>query len=284
MKVVHTIAEIRTAVGTASREGKTVGLVPTMGYFHEGHLSLMRQAKADNDLVVVSLFVNPTQFGPNEDFRNYPRDLERDAAMAESVGVDLIFNPSPEEMYPEGYSTYVSVEKLTEGLCGASRPGHFKGVTTVCLKLFNIVQADRAYFGRKDYQQFKVIERMVKDLDLPLEIVGMPIVREVDGLAMSSRNSYLSAAERSSALVLSRSLAHAQELLAGGVVNGEELQRKVEAFIGKEPLVQVEYASVVDAESLEPLADISSKAVLALAVRIGKTRLLDNALLEIPAQ
>lgn len=280
MKVVHTIAEVRTAIGAARHEGKTVGLVPTMGYFHDGHLSLMRQAKVDNDIVVVSLFVNPTQFGPNEDFRNYPRDLERDTAMAESVGVDLIFNPSTGEMYPNGHNTYVCVEKLTEGLCGASRPGHFKGVTTVCLKLFNIVQPDRAYFGRKDYQQFKVIERMVADLNLSLEIVGMPIVREADGLAMSSRNSYLSAEERAAALVLSRSLGYAQELLGSRVTSGAELQRKVEEFISKEPLARVEYVFVVDAESLETLTEIGSNAVLALAVRIGKTRLIDNALLQ----
>ncbi len=279
MKVVHTISEARAAVTAARNEGKTIGLVPTMGYFHEGHLSLMRQAKKDNGFVVVSLFVNPTQFGPNEDFRSYPRDLDRDARMAETTGADLIFNPSPEEMYPKGYNTYVEVEKLTEALCGASRPGHFRGVTTVCLKLFNIVQPDRAYFGRKDYQQFKVIQRMVTDLNVPLEIIGMPIVREEDGLAMSSRNTYLSPEERQAALVLSKALAYAQELMEQGITSGPELEERVREFVQREPLAQIDYVSVVDPETLECLTDIGDQAVLALAVRIGKTRLIDNALL-----
>ena len=279
MKVVHTIEKVKAAVDAVRREGETVGLVPTMGYFHEGHLSLMRQAKQDNGFVVVSLFVNPNQFGPNEDLRDYPRDLDRDARMAESAGADLIFNPPVEEMYPQGYNTYVTVEKLTEGLCGASRPEHFRGVTTVCLKLFNIVQPDRAYFGRKDYQQLKVIHRMVTDLNVPLEIVGMPIVREQDGLAMSSRNTYLSLEERQAALVLSKSLAYARELMGQGIASGPELQSKVEEFIRREPLARIDYVQVVDPEMLDGLIEIGDTAVLALAVRIGKTRLIDNALL-----
>ncbi len=211
--ILHTISEMRGYVRHARSTANRVGLVPTMGYFHEGHLALMRAAGKQNALVVVSLFVNPTQFGPNEDFHSYPRDLDRDAEMAKSVGAHVIFNPSVEEMYPEGYSSYVEVERLTDGLCGASRPHHFRGVTTVVAKLFNIVQPDRAYFGMKDVQQLKVIERMVKDLDMPLEIVPVPTVREPDGLAMSSRNSYLSPEEREAALILRKSLDHAQELV-----------------------------------------------------------------------
>jgi pantoate--beta-alanine ligase len=277
MNITHTIAETREIICRARAEGKSIGLVPTMGFFHEGHLSLMRQARKDNDLVVVSLFVNPIQFGPSEDFRDYPRDLDRDARVAEEVGVDLIFNPSVEEMYREGHNTYVAVRKLTEGLCGASRPGHFLGVTTVVLKLLNIIQPDRAYFGQKDYQQLKVIERMVRDLDVPVEIVPMPIIREPDGLAMSSRNLYLSPEERRAALVLCKSLAYGQELLNQGVTSGEEeLRRKVEEFIEKEPLADIDYVAVVDPEDLDRLAEIEDKALLALAVRIGKTRLIDN--------
>jgi len=281
MKIVHTIADIRASVAAARLEGKTIGLVPTMGYFHEGHLSLMRQARKDNDFVVVSLFVNPTQFGANEDLRDYPRDMDRDALMAEEAGVDLIFSPSVEEMYPEGYQTYVAVEEMTKGLCGEFRSVHFRGVATVCLKLFNIVQPDRAYFGRKDYQQLKVVERMVKNLNVPLEIVGMPTVREPDGLAMSSRNTYLSSEERKAALVLSKSLAYAQELLDSGITSGAEIQREVEVFIGPASggLARIEYVSVVHPETLECLDRIENEAVIALAVRIGKTRLIDNGVI-----
>jgi len=282
MRVLHTINETREFIGLARGEVRSVGLVPTMGCFHEGHLSLMRRAREENGFVVVSLFVNPTQFGPSEDFREYPRDLDCDARLAEEVGVDLIFNPSVEEMYPEGYQTCVEVGKLSEGLCGASRPGHFRGVATVVLKLFNIVQPDRAYFGRKDYQQLKVIERMVRDLNLPVEIVGMPIVREPDGLAMSSRNAYLSPEEREAALALSKSLSYAQGLLGKGIVSGEELRRRVEEFIQREPLARIDYVAVVDPETLNRLAEVKDEAVLALAVRIGGTRLIDNALLARP--
>ena len=279
MNITHTITETRDRIRQARAEGKSIGLVPTMGFFHEGHLSLMRQAREDNDFVVVSLFVNPIQFGPSEDFRDYPRDLDRDAGVTEEVGVDLIFNPSVEEMYREGHNTYVAVRKLTEGLCGASRPGHFLGVTTVVLKLLNIIQPDRAYFGQKDYQQLKVIERMVRDLDVPVEIVPMPIVREPDGLAMSSRNSYLSPDERQAALVVSKALAHGQERLNSGVTSGEELRRKVEEFIEKEPLAEIDYVAVVDPEDLDRLVEIEDRALLALAVRIGRTRLIDNAVI-----
>lgn len=282
MKTVHTIAEARRFVRHARAGGKTVGLVPTMGYFHEGHLSLMRRARRDNDVVVVSIFVNPTQFGPDDDLGSYPRDFERDAKTAEQVGVDLIFNPSVEEMYPEGCSSYVQVERLTEGLCGASRTGHFRGVATVVLKLFNIIHADQAYFGRKDYQQLKVIERMVRDLNLTVEIVGMPTVREADGLAMSSRNAYLSPEERRAALVLHRALDFGQKLLKEGLSSGGRLREEVERLIRREPLASIDYVAVVDTETLEPLDEIEDQAVLALAVRIGPARLIDNALLERP--
>jgi len=250
-----------------------------MGYFHEGHLTLMREARKETDLVVVSLFVNPTQFGPNEDFKSYPRDLDRDAAMAENVGVDMIFNPSVEEMYPQGYSTYVEVEGITGGLCGASRPGHFRGVTTVVTKLFNIVQPDRAYFGMKDYQQLKVIERMVRDLNMPLEIVSVPTVREPDGLAMSSRNTYLSPQERQAALVLRKALDYAQELVGSGLRDGGDLCARVQEFIGREPLASIDYVAVVDPDSLQPVDRIGDRVLVALAVRIGKTRLIDNAVI-----
>ena len=279
MKILHTISETRKYISQSRREGKSVGLVPTMGYFHEGHLSLMRRAKIDNALVVVSLFVNPTQFGPSEDFRQYPRDLGRDSKMAESAGVDAIFNPSVEEMYPEGCRTYVEVGKLGDVLCGASRPGHFKGVATVVLKLFNIIQADRAYFGRKDYQQLRVIEQMVSDLNVPIEVIGMPIVREPDGLAMSSRNKYLNPEERKATLVLNKSLAYAQGLVNEGVTSGDEIARRVGEFIAKEPLAQIDYVAVVDPDTLDCVAEIQNQVVLALAVRIGKTRLIDNTLL-----
>lgn len=279
MEIVHTIGETREVISAARERGKSVGLVPTMGCFHEGHLWLMRRARRENGLLVISIFVNPTQFGPSEDVREYPRDVDRDAQMAEQIGVDVIFNPSAEEMYPEGCDTYVGVGKLGEMLCGASRPGHFRGVATVVLKLFEIVQPDRAYFGRKDYQQLKVIERMVNDFNMPVEIVPVPTVREPDGLAMSSRNTYLGPAERQAAPVLSRSLSHAQELLDQGVTSGAELRRRVEEFIGREPLAELDYVAVVDPETLEAVADVERQAVLALAVRIGKTRLIDNTLL-----
>ena len=276
MRIVHTIAETRDIIGKAHADGKTVGLVPTMGYFHEGHLALMREACKQNGFVVVSLFVNPTQFGPNEDFKSYPRDLDRDASMAGSVGVDLIFNPPVEEMYPEGYATSVEVEGITEQLCGASRPHHFKGVTTVVAKLFNIVGPDRAYFGMKDYQQLKVIERMVADLNMAIEIVEVPTVREPDGLAMSSRNTYLSPEEREAALVLRKSLDRARDLVLGGLRDGHELRAKTREFIEREPRASIDYVEVVDSETLRSVERIEGRVLVALAVRIGRTRLIDN--------
>lgn len=279
MVILTTIEKTREFIQGAKAEGKSIGLVPTMGYFHGGHLSLMTRARDENDIVVVSLFVNPTQFGPTEDFQEYPRDLERDARMAEEVGVDLLFCPSSEEMYPANYQTYVDVQELSQGLCGTSRPGHFRGVATVVLKLFNIVQPTRAYFGQKDYQQLKVIERMVKDLNVPVEIIGMPIVRESDGVAMSSRNTYLTPEERQAARVLSMSLRYAQELLDDGVIHASELSRKIEEFISREPLALIDYVAVINPDTLEYLHVVEDKALVALAVRIGKTRLIDNAII-----
>lgn len=279
MEIIHTIADMRSYLnekGTST----TVGLVPTMGYFHEGHLSLMRQARSDNDVAVVSLFVNPIQFGPQEDLHTYPRDLDRDAKLAQDVGVDAIFNPSENEMYPEGYCTYVDVENLTNTLCGLSRPGHFRGVATVVLKLFNIIRPDKAYFGLKDYQQWRVVQQMASDLNLEIEIVGMPIVREPDGLAMSSRNTYLSPEERRAALILSKALAYAQDRVNEGLTYVPELRQKIEEFIRTEPLANIDYVSIVDPITLKDIPEITDKALLALAVRIGKTRLIDNTILE----
>jgi pantoate--beta-alanine ligase len=281
MKILHTVDEMRELVSSARREGRRIGLVPTMGFFHEGHLSLMRQAREDNDLVVVSVFINPTQFGPGEDFRTYPRDMERDARLAESAGVDVIFNPAPEDMYPEGYSTYVDVEGLSKGLCGASRPGHFRGVATVCLKLMNIAGPDRAYFGMKDYQQLRVIQRMVADLNVPVQIVPMPIFREPDGLAMSSRNTYLNPVERESSLILKKALEYAQKLIDEGVTSADELRVRVVEFVSTEPLAQIDYVEVVDPDTLACMKTLDRDAVLALAVKIGNTRLIDNTLLKV---
>ncbi|HAH87439.1 MAG TPA: pantoate--beta-alanine ligase [Armatimonadetes bacterium] len=281
MQILHTLDEMHKLVSAARRGGKSIGLVPTMGFFHAGHLSLMQQARKDNDLVVVSVFVNPTQFGPSEDFKTYPRDMDHDARLAESVGVDVIFNPSPEEMYPEGYSTYVEVERFSKGLCGASRPGHFRGVATVCLKLMNITGPDRAYFGMKDYQQLRVVQRMAADLNLCVQIVPMPIFREPDGLAMSSRNTYLNPAERRAALILKKALEYAQRLIDEGVTSADELRIRVVEFISTEPLAQIDYVEAVDPDTLDCIKTLDHNAVLALAVKIGNTRLIDNTILKV---
>ncbi|MCS6829983.1 MAG: pantoate--beta-alanine ligase [Armatimonadota bacterium] len=276
MQVARTIREVRAWMKLARADGKTVGFVPTMGYFHEGHLNLMRRAKAECDLCVVSLFVNPTQFGPAEDFQRYPRDFARDASMAESAGVDLLFAPEVEEMYPEGYQTYVDVAGVTRRLEGAARPGHFRGVATVCAKLFNIVQADRVYFGKKDYQQLKVIQRMVRDLNIPVEIVPCETVREPDGLAMSSRNVYLKPVERQAATVLYRALCAGRDAILAGERDGQKVQQIVEQIIATEPLVKTEYVDVADAESLEPLKELKGEVLISLAARVGVARLIDN--------
>lgn len=280
MKIVHTIAEIREIVRQARLAGHTVGFVPTMGYLHEGHLELMRRARERCDFVVASIFVNPTQFGPNEDLDRYPRDLERDARLAEEVGVDVIFNPSVQEMYPPGYCTYVEVERLTEKMCGASRPGHFRGVATVVTKLFNIVKPDVAFFGQKDAQQALVIQGMVADLNMDLEIVTVPTVRESDGLAMSSRNVYLDPEQRRAALVLSRSLDRAVEAVRAGERDVARIRQMVENLIRAEPLARIDYVEIYSYPGLEPVERLQGQALLALAVKFGQTRLIDNVILE----
>jgi pantoate--beta-alanine ligase len=279
MEIVSRVAEVKKLVGQARLAGKSVGLVPTMGYLHEGHLTLMRTARAEHGVVVASIFVNPLQFGPSEDFAVYPRDLERDAKMAAEAGVDVIFAPTVEEMYPQGFAntlTFVEVKGITDCLCGASRPGHFRGVTTVCTKLFNIVAPDVAYFGQKDAQQVVVIRRMVADLNMNVRIATVPIVREADGLALSSRNVFLNPAERKAALVLSKSLRQASELLAAGERDASAIRRAMGYLIGGEPLAAVDYVSICDPDSLEELARVDGPALVALAVKIGKTRLIDN--------
>jgi len=264
---------------SARENGLRVAFVPTMGYLHDGHASLMREGRRRGELLVASIFVNPAQFGAGEDFESYPRDLERDSALAAGAGVDIIFAPSAREMYPAGYQTWVDVERLSLPLCGANRPGHFRGVTTVVAKLFNAVLPHVALFGRKDYQQLAVIRRMVADLNFPVEIVGMPIVREADGLAMSSRNAYLSPEERGSALCLSRAIIRARELYRQGIVRVDELREESRKIMADEPAVVIEYLEFRDGETLEEVTTAGSRTLLALAVRIGTTRLIDNCIL-----
>ena len=283
MQVITKIGQLKQIVHTAKREGKTVGLVPTMGYLHEGHLTLMRRARQEQGLVIATLFVNPLQFGPQEDYADYPRDLERDCRLAESTGIDVLFAPSVDEMYPAGNGkilSFVDVEKITATLCGASRPGHFRGVATVVTKLFNIAEADVAYFGQKDAQQVAVIRRMTEDLNMNVKIVAVPIVREPDGLAMSSRNKYLAPAQRQAALVLSRSLERAASLLAAGERDSALILAAVRELIDQQPLAEIDYVSLVDPLSLAEIERVEQQALLALAVKFGKTRLIDNMLWE----
>lgn len=277
MEVARTKEAMRTA---RARLTGPVGFVPTMGYLHEGHLVLVRRARAENEHVVASIFVNPTQFGPGEDYERYPRDEARDLAMLEAEGVDVVFMPTPQEMYPEGYSTWVEVYgPLTERLEGASRPGHFRGVATVVAKLFNIVQPQRAYFGEKDAQQLRVIRKMVADLDMPIEIVPVATVREADGLAMSSRNSYLSAEERRQALALSRALDLARRLVRDeGMRDASLLRRRLEEFLRSSPGISLDYVSVSHPDTLQELERIEGPALVLLAARVGPARLIDNAL------
>lgn len=276
MKIVKTIDEVRAAVKAWRKEGLTVGLVPTMGYLHEGHASLIDASVKDNDRTVVSDFVNPMQFGPTEDLESYPRDLERDAALAEAHGADLIFNPEPSEMYHEGFSSFVDMTVLTQELCGLSRPVHFRGVCTVVSKLFNIVTPDRAYFGKKDAQQLAVIRHMVDDLNMPLEIIGCPIIREEDGLAKSSRNTYLNADERKAALVLSQAIKLGSELVKNGETDAEKITAAMKAHIEAEPLARIDYVKLVDAATMQQIPTLDRPALCAIAVYIGKTRLIDN--------
>ena len=276
--VVKTIDEIRNAVKTAKKQGKTVGFVPTMGFLHEGHKSLIVRAVSENDYVVVSDFVNPTQFGPNEDFESYPRDIEKDRALCTEAGADIIFNPEPDEMYCDPLTT-VSVDKITKTLCGASRPIHFDGVATVVSKLFNIVAPDRAYFGQKDAQQLIVIKKMVKDLNFDIEIVGCPIIREEDGLAKSSRNTYLNEAERKAALCLSRALNKGRSMIEMGEKSAKTVKKVITDEINREPLARIDYVEISDLETLQP-ADSTNGVLVAVAVYIGKTRLIDNFIIE----
>lgn len=258
------------------KSGERIAFVPTMGYFHEGHLNLMREAKKLGDRLVVSIYVNPTQFGPKEDLAKYPRDFERDRELADGVGVDVIFCPPDAQMYPPQYQTYVNVEEVTDNLCGLSRPGHFRGVTTVCCKLFNITRAHVAVFGKKDFQQLVTIKRMVQDLNMDLEIRAMATTREADGLAMSSRNVYLSPEQRVSALSLSRSLLKAKGLYEAGERDAVKIAREVEGFIVKHPHAVIDYVKICDTQTMQDVTSLEREAVLALAVRFGTTRLIDN--------
>lgn len=279
MRLVRTIPELREILAEERRAG-SIGLVPTMGYLHPGHLSLVEASRAQNRFTVMSIFVNPTQFGPGEDFERYPRDLERDRALAEAAGVDLLFHPEPAEIYPAGYRTYVTVEGLSERLCGRFRPGHFRGVATVVSKLFHLVEPRRAYFGQKDAQQVAVLRKMVRDLNFDLEIVVCPTVRESDGLALSSRNVYLSPAERQAATVLSRALFWARDRVLEGQREAAVLLEGMRQMLEAEPLCRLEYLEVVDAENLEPLAHLRGDVLIALAAYFGRTRLIDNVVLE----
>lgn len=280
MKVSTTIAEVRSQVKEWKRQGLSVGLVPTMGYLHEGHQSLIARAARENDRVVVSVFVNPIQFGPSEDLESYPRDFERDCTLCEKTGADLVFHPEASEMYAEDFCTYVDMDRLTKGLCGASRPVHFRGVCTVVSKLFHIVTPDRAYFGQKDAQQLAVIKRMVRDLSMDVEIVGCPIIREPDGLAKSSRNTYLSPQERRAAVVLSQALAEGRKALAEGERSAQAITGIIRGVLESEPLAQPEYVELVDWETLEPVETADRPVLAAIAVRIGTTRLIDNFVFE----
>ncbi len=279
MQIAESKEEVRHIVREWRKEGLSVGLVPTMGYLHEGHRSLIRRAVSENARVVVSDFVNPTQFGVNEDLDSYPRDMERDAAACEEEGASLIFHPSPEEMYFPDHCTFVDMDRLTKGLCGKTRPTHFRGVCTVVSKLFHIVGPDRAYFGQKDAQQLAVIRRMARDLDFDVEIVGCPIVREADGLAMSSRNTYLDDRERKAALVLHRALSLCKEMADAGETDAARLKEAMAETIGAEPLARIDYIEIVDADTMEELTQARAGALVALAAYIGKTRLIDNQIL-----
>ena len=276
MRIVESIKDVRATVKEWKAKGLKVGFVPTMGYLHEGHESLIRKASEENDRVVVSIFVNPIQFGPKEDLSTYPRDLERDSKVCESAGADIIFHPENEEMYFKDFSTFVDMNGLTDGLCGKSRPTHFRGVCTVVTKLFNIVAPDRAYFGEKDAQQLAVIKRMVRDLNIDIEIIGCPLVREKDGLAKSSRNTYFSVEERNAATILNKSLTLAKEKIQAGERDSEVIIKLIQEVINSEKLARIDYIEVVDSLSMEKVERIEKSVLVAIAVFIGKTRLIDN--------
>lgn len=281
MEIIKTIKEMKNFARSAQAAGKTVALVPTMGYIHQGHLSLMVQARQACDVVVASIFVNPLQFGAGEDYEEYPRDLSRDAALIKSAGAAAIFAPSVAEMYPKGYQTFVEVEKITGRLCGSSRPGHFRGVTTVVSKLFNIVRPDQAFFGQKDAQQVLVLKKMTSDLNLDLEIITVPIVREADGLALSSRNIFLSPEHRKAALVLSRSLREAEAVIKNGERDAQTVLNQLKKAITAEPAARIDYVEVVSTTDLQPLETLEGEVLIALAVFFGKTRLIDNIMLTV---
>ena len=279
MKIIESVEQMQAESESLRRTGNIISLVPTMGFLHEGHLELMRVARKNSDKMVMSLFINPTQFGPSEDFETYPRDTEGDLEKAQSVGADIIFMPVVEEMYPENSQTIVKVERVTQHLCGLSRPGHFDGVTTVVAKLFNCTKPHVAIFGQKDYQQLAVISRMVMDLDMDIRIIGVPIVREPDGLAMSSRNSYLNPDERNAALCLKKSLELAEKMFYDGTADAGRIKAAVEALIQSQALTDIDYVSICDPVSLEEIKTLGDESLLALAVRVGKTRLIDNCLI-----
>lgn len=281
MKLVHTIKEVREYINEWRKEGKSIGLVPTMGYLHEGHQSLIAASVRENDKTVVSVFVNPTQFGPNEDFEAYPRDIEKDSALCEETGADLIFNPQAEEMYPEGFCSYANITGLSDALCGKSRPIHFKGVCTVVSKLFNIVTPDKAYFGEKDAQQLAIIRRMVRDMNYQLEIVGCPIIREEDGLAKSSRNTYLNNQERQAALVLSKSIFAGRKMVEEGEKDANKIISCMKDIISSEKLANIDYVEMVNMDTMKNIDTVSGNVLCAIAVYIGKTRLIDNFIVSV---
>lgn len=274
MQVTKTVEETRNLIKNWKKEGKTIGLVPTMGFLHEGHASLIKRCREENDIVVVSDFVNPTQFGPSEDLEAYPRDFAHDSQLCESLGTDLIFNPEPENMYTDPHA-YVSIDLLSDTLCGKTRPIHFKGVCTVVSKLFNIIAPDKAYFGQKDAQQLAIIKKMVQDLNFDIQIVGCPIVRDEDGLAKSSRNTYLSPEERQAALCLSKAVKKGQEVICAGAM-AQTVLSEMCAVINAEPLAKIDYVSMVDALTMQPVEKVEKDVLIAMAVYIGKTRLIDN--------
>ena len=281
MKIIKTIEEMKIYSEEQRQSGKVIGFVPTMGYLHEGHISLLERSKKECDITILSIFVNPTQFAPNEDLNKYPRDLERDTELAILTGVNAVFLPEVKEMYPENYSTYVNVEGLTEGLCAKSRPTHFKGVATVVTKLFNITKARKAYFGQKDAQQLLVIKRMVEDLNMDVEIITCKIIREKDGIAKSSRNMYLSMDQRKEAVVLSKSLDEAKRMIEQGERNANIIKKKIQEMMQESKEADVDYIEIVDANSLKAIEEINGKVLIALAVKFGSTRLIDNVIVEV---
>ncbi|HKZ46522.1 MAG TPA: pantoate--beta-alanine ligase [Thermodesulfobacteriota bacterium] len=280
MKLITSVKEMRVFSGDAQRMGRSVVFVPTMGYLHDGHASLLKKGRSLGDMLVMSIFVNPVQFGPGEDFASYPGDLKRDLALSDANKVDCVFNPAADEMYPEGFQTFIEIERLSSHLCGLSRPGHFRGVATVVMKLFNIVKPDIAIFGEKDFQQTAIIKRMIRDFNMDIDIVSMPIVRDADGLAMSSRNSYLNKEERMAARCLYTAIKMGRDIFNKGIKGAAVILKKMKHVIESEPLAVIEYIKICDTDTLEDLDIIADMALLVLSVKIGKTRLIDNCILQ----